>query len=309
MDRLIKKIRRLGLGCHVLGKFLGIFVYADDIFLLCPSRSGLQAMVTECQEFAKENNLVFSVNSNPEKSKTKCIIFNKKSIDTTKVPQIMLDKDPLPWVHSLKHLGVTLETDNSMSIDISQKRGSFIGKIYSLRQEFHFVKPSVLMKIFSIYTLSFYGSALWNLFSKECKRIYSSYNILVRTTFGLPREAHRYFIESVSESSHVQVLMASRLVKFHNLMLQSKRPEITLLATMNEKDSRTRHGNNLLKITIECDTNIEDIASQTVKENMKFFHVPQQDEWKISIVNELLKDQSDHSHMNEFDRNDRTEML
>ena len=98
----------------------------------------------------------------------------------------MLDKSPLPWVPSLKHLGVTLETDNSMSIDIVQKRGSFIGKINSLKQEFHFVNPSVMMRIYNIYTMSFYGSALYNLFSKECLRIFSTYNILVRTTFGLP---------------------------------------------------------------------------------------------------------------------------
>ena len=69
------------------------------------------------------------------------------------------------------------------------------------------------------------------------------------------------FIESVSESSHVKVLMASRLVKFQSLMIQSKRPEITLLVKINAKDNRTRQGYNLTKIANECDTNIEDISS------------------------------------------------
>ena len=103
--------------------------------------------------------------------------------------------------------------------------------------------------------------------------------------------------------------MASRLVKFQSLMMQSKRPEITLLATMNAKDTRTRHGFNLTKIAKECESNIEDLSSQIVKENMKFFHVPEQEEWKIPIVEELLKVQNDFLALNDFDRNDRNEMI
>ena len=36
LDRLFTRIRKLGLGCHVAGTFLGIFIYADDIFLFVP---------------------------------------------------------------------------------------------------------------------------------------------------------------------------------------------------------------------------------------------------------------------------------
>ena len=209
LDRLIQKMRKLDLGCHILGKFLGIFIYADDIFLLCPSRPGLQAMVNECQQFAKLNNLTFSVDPNPSKSKTKCIVFSKKPVNTEMIPRINLGKSPLPWVPSLKHLGMILESNNSMSLDIVKKRGSFIGKINNLRQEFYFVNSDIMMRLFSIYALSFFGSALYDLFSKECNRIYSTYNIMVRTTLSLPRESHRYFIEELTEYPHVKILMAS----------------------------------------------------------------------------------------------------
>ena len=36
---LIKELRQLGLGCRIHNIFLGIMVYADDVILLCPSRS------------------------------------------------------------------------------------------------------------------------------------------------------------------------------------------------------------------------------------------------------------------------------
>ena len=243
LDRLIKRIRRLGFGCHVEGVFLGIFVYADDIFLLCPSRPGLQVMVKECQDFAKQNNLTFSTDADPSKSKTKCIIFNKKSIDTNRVKNITLDGKTLPWVKSLKHLGMTLEEDNSMSMDIAQKRGMFIGKIKSLQQEFCGTNSEVKMRIFQIYTLSFYGSSIYNLFSKEVNRIYTTYNKLVRTTFSVPRETHRYFIEELTKTPHIKVLHCSRLIKFQQMLLKSERRAINFIAKMNSCDTRTTHGN------------------------------------------------------------------
>ena len=113
------------------------------------------------------------------------------------------------------------------------------------------------------------------------------------------------FYWQISELSHVKVLLASRLVKFQQMMIESNRPEITMLATMNSNDSRTRHGYNLKKIANECSIKIEDLSSYIVKDNMKFFHVPEQDKWKIPIVEELLNS----SALNESERNDRNELI
>ena len=113
----------------------------------------------------------------------------------------------------------------------------------------------------------------------------------------------------MSELSHVKVLLASRQVKFHKMMLQSKRSSIALLATINEKNSRTRHGNNLLNIAKDSDTGLENLTSQPIKENMKFVHFPEQDEWKIPIVNEVLKVQSDCLTLSEFDKNDMKDII
>ena len=37
LDILIKKLRHSGVGCHIAGKFMAVFIYANDIFLLSPS--------------------------------------------------------------------------------------------------------------------------------------------------------------------------------------------------------------------------------------------------------------------------------
>ena len=39
IDKLIKMLRRSGLGCTIGSFYYGIMVYADDIILLCPIRS------------------------------------------------------------------------------------------------------------------------------------------------------------------------------------------------------------------------------------------------------------------------------
>ena len=42
---------------------------------------------------------------------------------------------------------------------------------------------------------------------------------------------------------------------------------------------------------------------------MKFMKVPEQEKWKIPIVEELLEVQNDFLALNDFDRHDRNEML
>ena len=105
------------------------------------TRTGLQAMIDVCSEFAGGKNLKFGTNVDPEKSKTKCVVFSKNKRDFKNLTPLKLLGCPLPWVEKLKHLGNTLQNDNSMCRDILLKRGKYIGKVNSLLQYFHYVNP------------------------------------------------------------------------------------------------------------------------------------------------------------------------
>ena len=85
INDLFRLLRDTGLGCHISGIFLACFGYADDLLLLSGSRTGLQKLVKVCEKFAAKKSLKFSTNANPEKSKTKCIIFSKKAQDVSQV--------------------------------------------------------------------------------------------------------------------------------------------------------------------------------------------------------------------------------
>ena len=203
----IKRLRSSGIGCHIEGEYAGTFVYADDIFLLSPSRPGLQAMIEESENYAREYNFTFSTNPDPVKSKTKCIIFSKNPNHRTGVDKVVLNGTPLPWVDDVNHLGNLLQFDNSFKKDCLTKRGKFISKVHTLMQEFHFVSSEVMLKLIKIYTTSFYSSSLWNLCSAECQRLFASWNIAIRHIFKLPYKTHNYFIEAISEALHAKTML------------------------------------------------------------------------------------------------------
>ena len=54
MDGLMIQLRRSNLGCSIDRFYFGVLGYADDLLLLSASRSGLQAMVSMCEEFSSE---------------------------------------------------------------------------------------------------------------------------------------------------------------------------------------------------------------------------------------------------------------
>ena len=70
---------------------MGIWVYADDIILLSPSRTGLPEMVKICESFAKATELKFSKNIRIEKCKTKCLIFSKEMVNYNEINPILLN--------------------------------------------------------------------------------------------------------------------------------------------------------------------------------------------------------------------------
>ena len=75
LDDLLKELRKLQLGCHIGGYWLGACGYADDLILMAPSRDVLQRMIQVCEVYASEHNLVFSTDPVPSKSKSKCMYF------------------------------------------------------------------------------------------------------------------------------------------------------------------------------------------------------------------------------------------
>ena len=154
--------------------FVGIMVYADDVILLCPSRSGLQEMLKVTETFAEKHNIVFSTHEVPEKSKSKCIWFNGKSGDCKFPANVSLNGKELPWVKSALHLGHKLTQECNMEHGAWISRAKFIDKAVDIKEMFSFANPMQIVKAMDTYCNDWYGSCLWDLFGFQTKQWFNS---------------------------------------------------------------------------------------------------------------------------------------
>ena len=172
MDDLIVKIRKSGVGCHVGGVFCGVVGYADDLCLLAPSRSAMEVMLRMCEEFAMDNNLEFSTDPDPDKSKSKCI-FMQGHKRLPKPVNVKLYGVDLPWVKTAMHLGHELSEEGNMVHDMQCKGADFIQKSTEVRETFGFGQPNQILQSVRTYCCSLYGAMTWPLFSEKAQKVFN----------------------------------------------------------------------------------------------------------------------------------------
>ena len=286
IDGLFKLLRRKKTGCWMNKEFVGILGYADDLLLLAPSRDALQEMITNCGAFAKELNLTFSTHEDPRKSKTKCMAFLSKD---RSIKRVTLNGKELPWVKAAKHLGNRITDENgSMSCDLMEKRAVFINRVNELSQEFYFGHPSTKVKINNIFNSYFYGSPLWDLFGKEADRLDKTWNVSQRILLGLPRQAHRYFIEPLSGGRHIKFLLYERFIKFvKSLESSTKRVLRKTIHTLKRECRSTtgRNMRNLMRLT--GNTSVDDLVIGCTR-GLVYNEIPDGEEWKLNFAKDLI---------------------
>jgi hypothetical protein len=286
VNGLFERLRSRRSGCWMGSTYLGILGYADDNFLLAPSREALQNMLDTCEEYAMEHNLKFSTNVNPVKSKTKCMAFLKK---TREIQPVKLCGDDLPWVEKGKHLGNIIGTkSDGMKADLLVKRAQYIQKNNDLIQEFYFAHPCTKFEVNMIYNSHFSGSCLWNLFSREMEMLEKTWNTSFRVMYNLPRETHRYFVEPISRKPHARNMILKRFLRFTELILKSNKSSLIRVFKMIRRDVQSVTGNNLRKIMIMTGkSDIEDLCAKDISK-VEYAPVPLEDKWRIDLLNELI---------------------
>ena len=79
---------------------MGVFGYADDLSLLCPSFSGIKEMLNICERFANNNKILFNA------SKSQLLYFSKKddSMHVRRPILRMSHGQMVPYVEKCIHL-------------------------------------------------------------------------------------------------------------------------------------------------------------------------------------------------------------
>ena len=252
MDELISDLINDGSGCWIGSTFYGILVYADDILLLAPSVASLQKMILTCQKFGSKNGLDFN------SKKSVCINFHKpgdcKTADCE--PTLLLNDIKLKWCNSIKHLGHTISCCLDFDADISVRKGQFISCVNNILSEFAFAHPAVKVKLLKVHGTSFYGSNLWNLYGCGATKLNTTWNIAIRKLYSLPYQTHTRYLDLISKTRHLNVVLKYRFISFVKSLTTTVNPLIHNLVTSYVFNHVSPTGLMLSRITREFDSTL-----------------------------------------------------
>ena len=246
MDELLQELRRLGVGCHIGGMFMGATIYADDVILIAPCRSALQLMLKVCEDFALRNNLRYSSDPNPVKSKSKCIFMSGKSSTDSYPAPLVLNGQTLPWVKTAAHLGHQLSQECDMESDAKAKRMDFIEKSTDIREGFSFAHPVQVLTAVTTYTAHFYGAMVWNLYGEEAGKVFRTWDTAVKLAWGVPRSTHTYLVPHLLSSGlpSTRKRLLCQYLTFFKKLRHSTCKEVRVLSEIVARDAKSPTGHN-----------------------------------------------------------------
>ena len=292
IDDLLSQLRKSGVGCHIGGKFFGAAGYADDIILLAPCRSAMEQMIRICEEFGQKNNLKFSTDPNPAKSKTKCLYMCGPRMRDPVYPfPLQLYGQNLPWVTHATHLGHELHQDGSMDMDIKMKRANFIRNSMDIRNMFNFALPEQILNAVKVYSAYFYGAMTWDLYGDMVGQVYRSRNTCVKLVWDLPRATHNYFVEHLlaKDFCSVRKMLLTQYVGFIQRLRKSVSQEVRILSEIVGSDVRSVTGKNCLKLMEEFSLDPWKNSPGQFAKVYKFYDIPDQDRWRLPLLGSLMK--------------------
>ena len=294
IDDLLLELRKLGVGCHVGGVFVGAAGFADDLILVAPCRSAMAQMLEKCESYANDNNLTFSTDPNPAKYKTKCMFICGKTRQPVYPASLQLYGVDLPWVVHATHLGHELHQDGSMELDAKMKRACFIENSTEIREMFGFANPSQVLSAVQTYTCHFYGSMLWDLFGDMAGQVYRSWNTCVKLAWNIPRSSHNYFVDGLAGTlPSVRKKILCQYVNFFKNLYKGVSREVRLMAGIFSQDIQSVTGKNLANIEnlFKLDPRRDPVSS--FKAIDVGYQIPDSDEWRLPLLKKLMAQRRD----------------
>ncbi len=172
--------------------------------------------------------------------KTQCIMFHhKQCVDTN--TELTLNGDILTWSH-ITHLGH--HCCLSFRNDINIRKGCFIQCVNEICTEFAFAHPKCQAKLLQVFGTSFYGSNLWDLYSKQFMSLGKTWNVAIRKVYNVPFQTYCRFLH-VSQLNHVTHMLKSRFIKFMVANLIGKNNHVTYVANLCFRNAISSSGRNI----------------------------------------------------------------
>ena len=182
MDDLSIALNRLNVGSKLGGIRVNHLSFADDIALIAPSAKGLQAILSVCEKYALDHDIVYNT------SKTVCMLIRPKKLSNLKRVSLSLCGNELEFVEQYKYLGVLISNVSSDNNDIDRQRRALYRRANMLFRKFHACSVEVKQMLFQTYCMNMYCAQLWcNFTKKTMQKLRVAYNNCLRRFLGFPR--------------------------------------------------------------------------------------------------------------------------
>ena len=193
---MLVKLCKCGKGCFIGNLCLAVTAYADDIVLLAPTASAMRHLLSLCDDFAAEYDILFNA------SKSKCIYFAPCNIiirSVTKIPRpvFYIGGKAIDYVKSWPHLGHVLNENNDDSDDIINRRNILIGQINNVLCYFGKLDATVKCKLLYSYCSGFYGCELWRLKSPQLQSVGATWRRALKRIWQLPYNTHGDILNAI----------------------------------------------------------------------------------------------------------------
>ena len=207
LNRLIETLRKNNIGCRYGSEFMGVYCYADDLSLLCPSFTGIKEMLRTCELYAEEHKILFNA------KKSQLLHFTKSS--KSKDPQLFMnDGSIIPYVDTCNHLGNTISI-KSDKIILDNAINDLYMRTNCLVSDFSFSECSTLSHLFNTYCMNIYGSPLWKYYDKKLLELfYVAWRKSLRRVWNISNVTHNNLLPYIHNCHPIEVILEKRCIKF-----------------------------------------------------------------------------------------------
>ena len=135
----------------------------------------------------------------------------------------------------------------------------------------------------------FYGSNLWDLYGDAANKVYTYWNILIRSTYNLPYATHRHFLSEFSCRPHIRIALLRRFVKFYNTLKNCQKIEVKHLFHIQKLDFRSIFGRNCLNLCNELNVTMVENIDISLISMPELYILPEDMFWQVGFLKNLLE--------------------
>ena len=184
-------------GCYFGFNFVGALAYADDVVLLGPTASSMRRMLSICDTYALQYDIVF----NAQKSKfvVVCASHFRSFYSLMCKCVFCIGGNQIDNVSSFSHLGHVINSRLDDSEDVLFRRNSFVSQVNNVLCFFGKLDSFVKTKLFKAYCTSMYGCELWTLADPSVEQFCIAWRKALRRILDLPHNCHSYLLPLVTD--------------------------------------------------------------------------------------------------------------